>query len=55
MKTEPPRILKGALFKTLSKDAGIGIHKIMKLIFNLNKQWPDALANKFRRLFQRLQ
>jgi hypothetical protein len=26
--------------------------KIMKLISNLNKQWPDPVSNKSHRLFQ---
>jgi len=36
--------------KALSRAAGIGLTKIIKLI--LNKQWPDPVSNKFHRLFQ---
>jgi hypothetical protein len=42
------------LFKSLSRTGGVGIYKI-KLISNLNKQWPDPPNNEFQRLFQWLQ
>ena len=57
MKTEPPRIWRvgggeGDLFKALSRVAGIRVHKIMKFILNLNKQWAYPVSNNFHRLFQ---